>query len=129
MSSSHLTFEPLELPIQEQTDGRHGAVLRFLGVVRGLECGKEILGIRYSAYEPMAEQQLVKIIVEARTTIGPAAAEIPVYLVHRLGFVPVGEPSVIIEISTVHSLTALQLCQEILRKLKAEVPIWKEFVE
>jgi molybdopterin synthase catalytic subunit len=118
-----LTCEPLEAG--DAGSGEFGAVLRFLGVVRGLEAGKPIAGIRYSAYEPMAQQQLVSIVLAAR---GAAGRDFPVRLVHRLGFVPLGIASVILEIATPHSREAFDFCQDILHRLKTEVPIWKEFV-
>lgn len=114
-----------DLPTGASNSGQHGAVVHFSGIVRGLENGNPIEGIRYSAYESMAEAQLQAIVASVRQELG---VDFPVKLVHRLGFVPTGIASVTLEIATPHSREAFEFCQKLLHKLKTEVPIWKEFV-
>jgi molybdopterin synthase catalytic subunit len=114
-----------ELPSGAANAGDHGAVLHFSGVVRGMEGGRPISGITYSAYESMATQQLRAVVAGAQQACGVAY---PTKLVHRLGFVPTGVSSVTLEVSAPHSREAFDYCQDVLRRLKAEVPIWKEFV-
>jgi molybdopterin synthase catalytic subunit len=49
---------------------------------------------------------------------------------HRLGTVPVGEPSIVIAVSAPHRKEAFDACERILEDIKAKVPIWKrEFYE
>ena len=104
-----------------------GAVTSFLGVVRELEDGRPLVGIRYSCYESMAWGELDKVIAEATEAHG--AHDLSFH--HRLGMVPVAEPSVWIRIATGHSAEALALCQFYLKAVKTRLPIWKEpvFVE
>ena len=47
-----------------------GAVVEFLGVVRGIEEGKNIAGIYYEAHREMALHQLQKIAHTARAKFG-----------------------------------------------------------
>ncbi len=99
----------------------HGADLRFHGVVRDREDGRLISGIDYTAYRPMADNEL-------RAVIDTMRAERPDHRVaihHRLGFVPAGEASILIRVQTAHSAAAFALCQEYLRRIKTTVPIWK----
>jgi len=101
---------------------RHGAELCFLGVVRGTEAGRPIRGIRYTAYLPMAQATLSALADEV-------AAEHPEALIdihHTVGEVGAGQASVLIAVATPHSAEAFAVSQELLRRLKAEVPIWKE---
>lgn len=99
-----------------------GAEVRFLGVVRELEDGRTISGIDYSAYEPMANSMLEKLIAQGRAEHGPHE----VYIQHRLGFVAAAEPSILIWVRTKHSSEAFDLCRWYLKEVKTQVPIWKK---
>jgi molybdopterin synthase catalytic subunit len=44
---------------------------------------------------------------------------------HRLGVVPVGEPSIVIAVSSPHRREAFEACEEILEEVKAKAQIWK----
>ncbi len=100
----------------------HGAVLQFLGVVRELEDGRPLCGINYSCYDKMAWQLLDQTIKKAQTEFGEHGLDFH----HRLGFVSVAEPSVIVRVSTSHSQCAIDLLQHYLRAVKTTLPIWKE---
>jgi molybdopterin synthase catalytic subunit len=101
---------------------RHGAELCFHGVVRGLEDSRPIRAIRYTAYLPMARASLQAL---AETT----AADHPDALIaihHRLGDVAAGEASLLIAVATPHSAESMSLLEKLLRRIKSDVPIWKE---
>ena len=100
----------------------HGAEIQFRGVVRGFEEGRAIEGIRYTAYEPMARAILHGIALELASTHPEAL----IFIHHVIGFVPTGAASVLVAVAMPHSAKAFALCQELLRRLKSEVPIWKE---
>ena len=121
---------PLKLSISESPiapasfgSGEWGAELRFLGIVRDTEGDVKIAGIQYSAYLPMAQQVLAKIAMEMQHEHGPH----PLQIHHRLGWVPVGEASLILTTAGRHSAETLARLQEYLRRIKTELPIWKEF--
>jgi molybdopterin synthase catalytic subunit len=98
-----------------------GAVIEFLGVVRGEEGGGTIDGLHYQAYQPMAENQMRDIICEL-------LRDFPCRLVgvtHRLGFVPVGETSIAIRLAAPHRQEAISFLAEFMNRLKKDVPIWK----
>lgn len=49
---------------------------------------------------------------------------------HRLGTVPVGEPSIVIAVSSPHRKEAFAACEFILEEVKQKVQVWKrEFYE
>jgi molybdopterin synthase catalytic subunit len=100
----------------------HGADLRFYGVVRKIEAGREISGITYSGYEPMALKELHSIGEVMHQTHPEHRA----FVYHRLGFVAAGEPSLLIRVQTTHSAAAFAITQEYLKQIKQTVPIWKE---
>jgi len=113
IDESRLVFAPEE-----------GAEAQFLGVVRESENGAAINGIRYSAHEPMALRMMQALREQALAAHGPH----DLVLVHRLGMVPVREPSILIRIRTKHSAPAFDLCRWYLEQVKKAVPIWKEIV-
>ncbi|MEM7010061.1 MAG: molybdenum cofactor biosynthesis protein MoaE [Verrucomicrobiota bacterium] len=102
-------------------DTRYGADIRFLGVVRGIEADREITGIDYSCYEPMAHQMFRKLCDE----LAAEHANHRILIHHRIGFVAAGEPSIVIRVQTPHSAEGFELCQEYLKRIKKTVPIWK----
>jgi molybdopterin synthase catalytic subunit len=113
-----LTVEPLALdPLVELVrDPRAGAVVTFTGVTR------EVPELEYEAYAEMAEPQMAEIVQAAieRHGLCAAAAE------HRVGTVPLSEPSVAIAVSAPHRDAAFAGAREIIDELKARVPIWKK---
>ena len=115
-----LTKSPLDLP-EAGSDPGAGAVVVFLGVVRANEAGREITGIEYEAHPAMAEHQM-------RMVVENAAAKFEVrqiFLRHRTGFVPVAQPSVIVQVTSGHRVAAFAASQWIMDELKRVVPIWK----
>jgi len=103
-----------------------GAVLLFLGTVRDCsrrrdEAAAAVLRLTYTAYRPMACQALERIAADLeRATEGLRVA-----IVHRLGEIPVGEPSVAIATAARHRAAAYDASRQALERLKSEVPIWK----
>ena len=49
-----------------------------------------------------------------------------VRLVHRLGVVPVNEPSLWVEVTAPHRAEAFAACQFVIDEMKQKVPIWKK---
>jgi len=96
--------------------------LSFEGEVRGIEDGRRITGIRYSAYLPMAVRELKKLADAGRQKFPPHKLLIH----HSLGVVDAGAPSVIIAVGTPHSALAFEIAQWYLNGLKTQIPIWKE---
>jgi len=45
---------------------------------------------------------------------------------HRVGTVPLSEPSVMIAVSAAHRAEAFAAAREIIDRLKSEAPIWKQ---
>ena len=115
-----LTHQALETD-PPPPSAEHGACVQFLGIVRGTEDGRQISGIDYRAYPPMAEAMLAKIARQGAEEFG----EHRLKLHHRIGFVPAAEPSVAIRVTTRHSQAAFDICRSYLHRLKTEIPIWK----
>ena len=98
-----------------------GAVIYFLGVVRATEGTQTIAAIDYEAFEKKAHHQFAKIFdeVERRWPIES------IRLVHRIGIVPVNDPSLWVEVAAPHRTEAFAACQFLIDQMKKVVPIWK----
>jgi MoaE-MoaD fusion protein len=108
-----LTLEPLITLVR---DPHAGAVVTFQGVTR------DVAQLDYEAYAPMAERKIAEIVAAAieRHGLSAAAAE------HRIGVVPLSEPSVIVAASAPHRDAAFAGAREIIDEIKAQAPIWKK---
>ena len=118
-----LSEEPIQIAPTVFKAGE-GAEAQFLGVVRGMEDGRTISGIDYSAYLPMAEKMLQDLVEHGQREHGPHR----VFIQHRLGFVAAEQPSIIIRVRTKHSAESFELCHWYLKEIKTSVPIWKRAV-
>lgn len=98
-----------------------GGVVDFWGVVRGAEGGEPITAIRYEAFREMAQHQLERLATCALNRF--AVSEVRLH--HRLGSVPVAEPSLFLRVSARHRAPAFEAAQWIVAELKVAVPIWK----
>jgi MoaE-MoaD fusion protein len=116
-----LRDEPLSLDalVARVRDPRAGAIVTFSGVTR------EVSTLEYEAYAEMALEQMRAVVAEAveRHGLCAAAAE------HRVGKVPLSEPSVAVAASAPHRGEAFAGAREIIDRIKAEAPIWKQEVE
>jgi MoaE-MoaD fusion protein len=95
-----------------------GAVVLFLGTVRS---DRGVRALDYEVYRPMAMNQMARIADEARAKFG--ALEIAI--IHRLGRIAVGNPSVAIAVSAAHRAEAFAACEWAMDQVKQIVPIWK----
>ncbi|HXT40877.1 MAG TPA: molybdenum cofactor biosynthesis protein MoaE [Candidatus Angelobacter sp.] len=120
-----ITTEPIDesaLLARREMSGGMGAVVYFLGVVRGVEDDKRISAIEYESFERMVEHQFDLLFgeMERRWPIES------VRLVHRIGVVKVNEPSLWVELVAPHRAEAFAACQWLIDEMKRVVPIWKK---
>jgi molybdopterin synthase catalytic subunit len=115
-----LTESPLTAP-PDWRGNETGAVVDFWGIVRATEEGAEIAGIEYEAHGSMAEHQLTVVAREAATQFGLSSISIR----HRIGFVGVGEASLLVRVGTGHRAEGFAAAKWTVDELKKRVPIWK----
>ena len=104
-----------------------GAHSIFLGQVRRDEKeGKFVQAIDYTAHEEMANEQFHRIREDAFEKY-PLTC---MHIYHSLGSVAVGEISLFVFTSSPHRRAAIDACNEIVERIKNEVPVWgKEVLE
>ncbi len=98
-----------------------GGVVEFFGVVRGHEGEAEITGIHYECHQAMAHHQLAKVAAETCERFPVLGLTVQ----HRIGFVPVAEPSLFLRVSAAHRGPAFAAAEWLIVQLKLRVPIWK----
>jgi molybdopterin synthase catalytic subunit len=113
VTTEELSLDPLLGLVR---DPRAGAVVTFLGVTR------EVEHLDYEAYEPMAQRKIAEIVAAASERHGLCAAAAE----HRVGVVPLSEPSVAVAVSAPHRDAAFAGAREIIDEIKAQAPIWKK---
>lgn len=118
---ARVTDKPLSLEEVTRRVGRPGAgaIVSFQGTTRDVD------RLEYEAYAEMAEGRMREILERcvAEHGLEAAAAE------HRVGTVPLGEPSVIVAVSAAHRGEAFAGAREAIDRIKAQAPIWKQEVE
>ena len=102
-----------------------GAVATFVGTTRIDESsGASVKYLEYEAYRPMADRKLEEIgtELEERWTVGHVS------IVHRIGRVYPGEPSVVIVVASPRRGPAFEASRYAIERIKEIVPIWKREV-
>ncbi|KAF9822126.1 hypothetical protein IEO21_00120 [Rhodonia placenta] len=120
-------------------DDRAGATAVFIGTTRNSFKGKVVTRLDYQAYSKLAIKTMADIIRTAHASHSRSDHQseqsgvtslIRSAVYHRLGTVPVGEPSIVIAVSSPHRKEAFLACEYILEEVKRKAQIWKrEFYE
>ena len=118
-----LTEAPIRLdPLIDQVRAPdRGGIAIFLGLVRDHHQGRSVLGLDYSAYGPMAEQETERIIKEAESREPRAAVAVQ----HRIGALTIGDTAVAVVAAAAHRGEAFDACRYVIEELKKRVPVWK----
>src|SRR5947207_14192288 len=97
------------------SDPRAGGVGVFLGTTRAERHadGRELIALDYEAYTDMAMKQLQQLAADARKR-WPI---IKLALVHQIGRVPLGKPSVVIAVACPHRGEAFDACRWLIDSL------------
>jgi len=121
--TSAIVHEPIDVTAVIRSVGSpaQGAVVLFVGTVRDLNDGRPVTGMEYTAYESMALKEMLAIAAEA---VDKHPGSI-LRMVHRLGALEIGEPSVVIATSHPHRDSAYAANRYAIEHLKKRVPIWK----
>jgi molybdopterin synthase catalytic subunit len=119
-----LTEAPLSLDaaFRAVLDPACGGTALFVGTTRSPNEGREVDELQYEAFAELAKPEMERVGREAAARHGLGA----VYLAHRVGVVPAGEPSVIVAAAATHRAAAFSGCRALIDELKRTVPIWKQ---
>jgi molybdopterin synthase catalytic subunit len=110
--------------IRSMKKKENGAIVSFLGIVRGETEGTLVERLEVQAYEEMALRQLEVIQKDAFQKFDVNQISI----IHRRGVLNVTENIVLIAVGGAHRDDSFKACRFVLEELKAKVPLWKKEV-
>jgi len=99
-----------------------GAIVIFIGVVRESSRGHKVLRLYYEAQEEIAKEVLRSI---STNTKGKYKL-IDIAIEHKTGYAKVGEEVLHVVCASRHRSEAIAALEELIDRLKTEVPIWKK---
>ncbi len=122
---SRLTTTPLvpEDLLALVADPSAGGVALFVGSVRDHHEGEQVTGLVYEVWQERSAAVLARVadeVAAAHPTVRAVAVE------HRHGPLAVGEHAIVAAASAPHRGPAQQAVADLVERVKAEVPIWKQ---
>lgn len=122
----YITHQPISVEafFKERPAASSGAAVHFIGVVRNHQNGRSVKKLYYECYESMADKQIDSII----TRVKHAYDIDQVRVLHRVGWLEVGDVAIMIETSSIHREDAFSACRAVIEEVKKSVPIWKKEV-
>lgn len=120
-----ISSEPINIATAHAfvSDPAHGAINSFVGVVRDLNLGRDVVGVSYDVFEPLAHNVLYSMCKKVCDTY---SGKINIYIAHYKGRLDVGGVSVAIVVSTPHRAESFSACRSLIEELKKIAPIWKQ---
>lgn len=128
-NDSRIRIEIIDEPLRPEAyleglaSREHGGESSFVGRVRAHNLGREVRGVAYDVHEVLAKKSLRTIAEEVLAQWEP---EGHVVIVHRQGYLNVGEASVLVAATCRHRHEAFSVCRSIIDELKHRTPIWKK---
>lgn len=101
-----------------------GAVVTFVGKVRDMNLGDDIVSLSLEHYPGMTEQVLGDICEQAAERWSLC----DVRVIHRIGDIQAGEQIVLVGVTSAHRGDAFAACEFIMDFLKTKAPFWKKEV-
>jgi len=117
VTEERITAEVLSASVKSDVAG---AVVTFSGNVRNHDKGKSVTSLNYEVH-PSAQSVLAKIVNEVVTKHDV----VNVAVAHRYGAIPIGESAFVVAVASSHRGPAFACCNELVERVKAELPIWK----
>lgn len=99
-----------------------GAVVSFVGLVRGGSVDETVDALELTHYPAFTEKGIVEIaqLASARFQVQRLA------IVHRFGRLPAGEPIVFVAAAATHRRAAFEAADFLMDKLKTQAAFWKK---
>lgn len=101
-----------------------GGLVIFTGRPRRDTDDPYLTGIEYEIYESMALKEINRLVQIAEKESGARVEAV----IHRYGFVPVGEDSILILVASGHRKAAFACAEWMIDEFKKSVPVWKKLV-
>ena len=111
-----------EIVALRKGDSRVGAVVSFLGTVRDMNDGSQVMGMTLEHYPGMTEKALQEILDQAKTRWDIYQT----LVIHRIGPLLPEDQIVLVVVTSAHRGEAFAACEFIMDYLKTAAPFWKK---
>ena len=126
MKYIHIQSEPLdphhELDQLRADNPAIGGVVSFIGLMRDMNAGDQVLNMTLEHYPGMTEKALQSILTEAEQRWDLVGIRV----VHRVGELRPLDPIVAVVVASAHRAEAFQACEFVIDYLKTRAPFWKK---
>lgn len=99
-----------------------GALVSFLGTVKGIVGETKVENLTIESYEEMALEKMEELEEEAVRRFGAT----DVSIVHRVGTLKPTDNIVFIAVSSPHRQQAFEACRWLIEEVKKTAPFWKK---
>ena len=99
-----------------------GAVVTFVGKVRDMNLGDNVIGLSLEHYPGMTEKALSEICNEAEQRWSLEGIRV----IHRVGDMNSGDQIVFVGVASAHRGAAFEACEFVMDYLKTKAPFWKK---
>lgn len=127
LNTINVVVQENDFSLAEETDRigideQDGAVVTFIGKVRGNSEGKQLKAMLLEHYPGMTEKSIIRIAHQAsqKWPLGKIS------VIHRVGELSPNEQIVFVGVSSPHRQAAFSACEYIMDYLKIEAPFWKK---
>lgn len=99
-----------------------GAIVTFVGKVRDMNLGDDVIGLHLEHYPGMTEKALIDICDQAQSRWSLQKIRV----IHRVGDMDAGAQIVFVGVSSAHRSASFAACEFIMDTLKTQAPFWKK---
>ncbi len=99
-----------------------GAVVTFIGKVRDMNLGDNVIGLSLEHYPGMTEKALREIAEQAAERWPLQKIDV----IHRVGDLDIGDQIVFVGVTSAHRGAAFDACEFVMDYLKTKAPFWKK---
>ncbi|MBU3631034.1 molybdopterin synthase catalytic subunit MoaE [Polynucleobacter sp. AP-Melu-500A-A1] len=111
-----------EIAALRKGDPRVGAVVSFLGTVRDMNEGSQVIELTLEHYSGMTEKALQEILDQAKSRWDIYES----LVIHRIGPLLPEDQIVLVAVTSAHRGEAFAACEFIMDYLKTAAPFWKK---
>lgn len=105
------------------SDPGFGGITMFVGKVRDLNHGRQVVGVSYDIFEPLALVRFGAIAAETELDIGQP---VKLWIAHARGRLGIGDIAVVVAAGSKHRDEAFRACRMAIEAVKHTSPIWKQ---
>ena len=105
------------------SDPGFGGIALFVGRVRDLNHGRDVTGISYDMFEPLALNGFSAIAERAEREFG---GQLKLFIGHARGRLGLGDLAMVVAAGTPHRDEAFRACRQVVEAVKHTSPIWKQ---